>query len=57
MPPWSMQSTNKSIPNGDYQIYCSKLLILITPIFHHLGVHDIMEISYPSYALHISAAF
>ena len=52
-----MQSTNKSIPNGDYQIYCSKLLILITPIFHHLGVHDIMEISYPSYALHISAAF
>ena len=40
MPPWSMQSTNKSIPNGDYQIYCLKLLILIAPNIHYLGIND-----------------
>ena len=35
-----MQSTNKSIPNGDYQIYCLKLLILIAPNIHYLGIND-----------------
>ena len=58
MPPWSMQSTNKSIPNGDYQIYCLKLLILIAPNIHYLGINDIsMKISYPINALHIYGAF
>lgn len=56
-----MQSTNKSIPNGDYQIYCLKLLILIAPNIHYLGINDIdiisMKISYPINALHIYGAF
>ena len=46
MPPWSMQSTNKSIPNGAYQIYCLKLLILIAPNIHYLGINDKFQWKY-----------